>query len=357
MPLKPYKRTDSPYWWIRGTHKGVSIYETTGILHAERKRPPEIVEDLIRKTEIEIEQFSIHGRSYVATFEDAAEIYLKQGGSPRFLDKLVQKIGAIKLKSIDQEFLNDTAAEMYPNCAAGTVNRQFFTPFIAVWNANTKGQSALCQHVQWQRLKVIKRRRADIKKATTYEDAIIFINALHKSAAEIMFFLLYSGCRPIEAILLDCDDILIEDRWMILNETKTDNPRGVPIHECLVPMLTRFKEHEGRAFRNSKGKGWPDNRTYSENGRILDQKGGQFQTPLDTAYEKTGIKINPYMTRHTVSTYLIHPGGIDKMIKDEILGHGDTRDVSLDYIHLPRQAHINAINKLPTPYGLRTDLF
>lgn len=355
MAIKPYKRKDSPYWWMRGTHKGVHVFKSTGILHTDRARPTRNVEEFVRQIQDQIEERLLYGKGFGATFADAAKNYLEQGGSPRFLERVIAEIGHMRLDSIDQEVLSKASQKLYGQCKPDTINRQFFTPFIAVWKANTKGQNALCQPVEWQRPRIKSTRRATISKAIDYQDVWSFLNACDKPAAEILYFLFYSGCRPIEAILLNAEDINLDGRWAILNETKTDTPRGIPIHECLVPMLARNIERGGRVFRNKRGKPWPDNRLLSKTGRIISQRGGQFQSPMQTAEKKTGIKITAYSARHTVATHLIYPSGVNEIIKNEILGHGDKRDASLDYIHLPRQAHIDAINTLPSPVGLRSD--
>lgn len=356
MAIKPFKRKGSPYWYLRGTHQGVSIRESTGIFHHNKIRPPQIVEDKIREIEKQINEGLIYGLKYNATFEQAAENYLKQGGSPRFLQKVIEVMGGMLIRDIDQQTLDAMAFKVYPYVSPQTRNRQFYTPFISVWNANTNGQNSLCSPVQWKRPKVTKKKKATITKASNYNDVVTFLNALNKSVSEIMFFMFYTGCRPIETILLDCSDVNLDGRWIILNNTKTDEPRGMPVHECLVPMLRRRLEHGGALFLNTHGRRWPDTREYNKEGRIIKQCGGQFQTPINTAQDKTGLKITPYTARHTVATYLIYPGGVNETVKNEIIGHGDKGDISLDYIHLPRQAHLDAINKLPMPIGLRQDL-
>lgn len=336
MPIKPIIRKDTPYWWIRGTHKKVYVYESTGILHTT-KRAPDEVWDIIRKIEKEIEDEQIHGKGYNITFEQAAQVYLRNGGSPRFLQRIVEQIGDMRLRDLSQSELESVMNAMYGNCTPQTKNRQFITPVNAVCNAN--GHTSIMKRIKAPKIKTTQR-------AHSYEDAWTFIRALSKPTAQIMFFLFYTGCRPKEAINLRGQDINIEDRWITLRDTKT-GARGIPMHECLIELLAEIREQDG--FKNSKGAFWPDNSVYTKTGRVIAQRGGQFDTPLKTAYEKTGIKIRAYDARHTVSTYLIHPGGVDQSIKDQILGHGG--GVSSDYIHLPRQALINAINVLPTPEG------
>ena len=287
----------------------------------------------------------LYGKSYIATYSDAALLYLEAGGSPRYQEKIIQEIGHIKVREIDQQTINTAASKLYGHCTPETRNRQFYTPFIAVWSHNSTGQNPLCPLVRWNRPKIPKRKR--VVKDVSYEDAVTFINACVPSVAEIMTFLFWTGCRPIEAFLLRIEDVNIEGRWITLNDTKTV-PRGIPVHEGLLPL---FEGKKGHVFKNSHGRPWPHNREYSSSGRLINSRGGQMATPIRTAKDNTGINITAYTARHTVSTKLIYPYGVSETIKEEILGH-DQGGVSKRYIHLPCQAHIDAINKLPDPREL-----
>lgn len=361
MPLSPTKR--GKYWYIRGTVAKTEIFETTRIPHKGAAKPTKIVKDFCKKREEELEEEYVYGKSRVATFIDAAQSYIDSGGSPRFLGKydpdndtwsgLIGKIGSARLRDIDQEFLNKKAKELYPTAKPETVNRQFWTPFIAVWRHASKGNNPLCQPVEWQRPK-IKKSKSRAKKPVPYEDAIKFINALSYPAAKVMFFLFWTGCRPIEAFTLTQDAVSVENQWIALEDTKTDVPRGIPAHKCLLPLLNEIcTEH---VFLNMHGRPYPSRAIYNEHGRIIEHGGGQLDTPILTAQEKTGIHITPGVPRHTVSTYLIWPAGVSPMVKDEILGHADENEMRQHYTHLPRQSLIDAINKLPWPDGLRADL-
>jgi len=361
--LKIFKKKDSPYWYVRGTLHGQKIYESTGIPHKSLKKHPPLVTDYRNKRVQQLRESFIYGKSQTATFLDAALNYLKSGGSPRFLGeykdgqwtKLLGQIGQDKLKDLTQDYLDDIANRMYGHCTAETTNRQFWTPFIAVWKFNSKGQNALCRLVEWQRPKQ-KKSKSRAKKAVSYDEAITFINALSYPAAKIMFFLFWSGCRPGEAFSLKSKDVNPQDSWLSLEETKTDMPRGVPIHRALTPLMTYLKEQNEFIFLNSKGVPYPSGKQYNKAGRIIQNSGGQLASPINTAKKITKLNITPYSARHTVSTHLIWPCGVSDMIKDEILGHASQNEMSKHYTHLPRKALIDEINELPYPNGLREDL-
>jgi len=112
-------------------------------------------------------------------------------------------------------------------------------------------------------------------------------------------------------------------------------------------------------FLSDRKQPYASRKKYNKAGRLLVQGGGQIKTAVNTAREETGLSIVPYNARHTVSTYLVWPGGVHPHVKDEILGHADAADMSKYYVHLPRKPLIDAINVLPDPrkMGLREDLW
>jgi integrase/recombinase XerD len=367
MGLTITKKSGSPNWYIRGTVKGVSIFESTGIPHANKSRPPQIVEDYRDSRVSEIQDQKVYGRSHTATFLDAAVLYLETGGSPRFLGTLdpesgrwsglVGKIGDKRLKDLDQGSLNRAASELYPKCSAQTINRQFWTPFIAVWKNASKGNNPLCQEAVWQRPRIT--RKSAPRAAVDYQQVITFINGCDWHAAKILFFLFWTGCRPEEAFLLTTENVFPVQNWAAITATKTDVPRGIPLHPALLPLLKIECERPGHVFLNDRGTPYASRKKYNAAGRLMVQGGGQIKTAVRTAREATGIEIVPYNARHTVSTYLIWPGGVNPHVKDEILGHADADDMSKYYVHLPRQPLIDAIKVLPDPrkMGLREDLW
>ncbi|MEY4967285.1 MAG: int1, partial [Pseudomonadota bacterium] len=82
MPLK-LKRysTRGPNWYLRGTVRGISVFETTGT--NDRKSA-----DTLRiKREADLLERSISGPGATVTFGEAVVSYLNAGGEARFLGK------------------------------------------------------------------------------------------------------------------------------------------------------------------------------------------------------------------------------------------------------------------------------
>src|SRR5262249_22305225 len=66
------------------------------------------------------------------TFASAALVYMRAGGERRFLMPLLKHFGETPLRRIGQAALDEAAAPISPNAAPATVNRQLYTPAIAV---------------------------------------------------------------------------------------------------------------------------------------------------------------------------------------------------------------------------------
>ena len=75
----------------------------------------------------------------VKTFSACADEYIATGRSGRFMEpnsRLRKALGAVAITELTQELVNKIARELYPNGAAGTQNRQVFTPVNAVLGYN-----------------------------------------------------------------------------------------------------------------------------------------------------------------------------------------------------------------------------
>lgn len=338
MPLRIVQRGNVKY--LRGTVRGVRVYETTGT------NDKKAAEEIRIKRESRILKDTIHGKEESLTFEEAALAYLDSGGSTRFLGELVNGkwtglIGHFHgkiLRKITQDDLDKAANELYPGTQHDTKNRHCYTPFIAVWNHSLPDLPR-----KWKRPKkpkgttVVRLRpvRAGTKPVD-YERAANFVLAMSPAPAYVMTTLFYSGMRPIEVFAMHSDDVNIDARWVVLPNSKTGEPRGVPLHEFLVPLFTALKKRGGIMFRSTDGDPYP----------VADQASGQMKNAIIGARKRSGIKdISPYTGRHTVSTQLV-VNGVHSHIKDQILGHA-VDDMSRHYTDVPQKNLIEAINTLP----------
>lgn len=217
MPLKLVKRKDSPNWWIRGNVRGISIFESTKL--ADRYA----AEAVLTLRAKEVLEESVFGRKLNATFHQAAESYLKAGGSLRFINGLRDHFGTTPLRKIKQNDLDAAALRLYPDAAPATRNRQCYTPFIAVWNHAVVNEWAEMR--LWRRPRKPKGtiHKAVVTRSGTrpveYYYAAEFISRMSPAPAMLMTTLFYTGMRPIEVFMLERLDVSISDRWIVVRSS------------------------------------------------------------------------------------------------------------------------------------------
>lgn len=341
--------------YIRGSVRGQSVFESSGT------SDPEAAETIRVKTEARLLVESIHGKKALIKFHEAADSYTSTGAPHRFiLDRradgracgLAVYFRGKFLKDITQNDLDRAAKELYPAASPETHNRQCHAPFISVWNHAVRNGWA--EPRKWSRprkpkgtniIRLAKRRSGT--HPVDYERAAEFVSAMSPAPAMVMTALFYTGLRPIELFALESDDVNVAKRWLVLRQTKTGEPRGVPMHDFLAPLFTSLTKRGGRVFRTHKGLPYPPTEDF----------GGQISKAIDGArarLAKRGIVIrdvSPYTGRHTVSTQLVI-NGVHPHIKDQILGHA-VDDMSRHYTNVPQAPLIKAINTLPVPEAWR----
>jgi integrase len=344
MPLLLIRRSKSPNWWIRGSVRGLHIFEST------RTADQDAAETIRIIRERQLLDESIFGRKINITFNEAADAYLRSGGSQRFLRALRAEMGTLPLRTIRQADLDATAHRLHPRASPQTKNRQCYTPFIAVWNHAVKNDWADLK--MWQRPRRPKgtTRRAIISRSgahpVDYDRAALFVAHMPPAPAMVLTALFYTGLRPIELFTLEKTDIFVENRWLVVNSSKTGEPRGVPIHEFLVPLFRSLMGRRDRlpqVFRSVRGKPYT----------IAENHGGQLSNTVVATRKRLLEKgevitdVSPYTARHSVSTQLVI-NGVHPHIKDQILGHA-VDSMSRRYTRVPQAPLIEAINTLPVP--------
>jgi integrase/recombinase XerD len=340
LSLKLTRRKGSDHWYVRGTVRKQSVFESTG---TDDKKA---AEEIRIKREARLLTDSIHGKESSITFFEAAVSYMAAGGSPRFLGeevdgkwtRLLGHFETTVLRTITQDDLDAAADKLYPGTQYDTRNRQCYTPFIAVWNHALPDNAR-----KWKRPKKPKgtnvARLKPIRAGTkpvTYERASDFVLAMSPAPAMIMTALFYTGMRPIEVFVLSDEMVNLSGRWITLANSKIGEPRGIPIHEFLLPLFAPLVERGGILFRSPLGTPYP----------VREDISGQMKTAIGNARRRSGITgISPYTAWHTVSTQLVI-NDVHTHTKDQILGHA-VDDMSRRYTSVPQEPLLKAINTLP----------
>ncbi|MBF9042993.1 tyrosine-type recombinase/integrase [Rhodobacterales bacterium HKCCE4037] len=300
MPLKLVRPKGTPNWYIRGTVKGCSIYESTGL---SDKRQAEITR---ARREAELIDQALFGKQAVTTFAQAALTYIEAGGETKFLGRIIAFFGPDRLvSSIDMGAVNACARSLYPTAAPATINRQVIVPISAVMNMHFAAQNKRAPRFARRREPKGRFRWLTPEEA---ERLIAAASALtlprhaepERFTLQKIAFLLGSGCRTGEAFAATVEDWnpVTRQWWIPATATGAGKTEGaarfVDLPERAVTLIDELPT-EGRAFRTAYGK----DIVLREGG------GGQMGASFKTAREAAGLgpDVTPHTLRHTWATW------------------------------------------------------
>jgi integrase len=303
MPLRliePGKRHGSPYYYLRGSVRGIRVDESTGV--ADKKR----AEEIRIKREGQLLTQSIHGDPAVRTFADAVASYLESGGEGAHLSPIVEHFGGkTLLAAIGQAEIESAAKKLFPRVSAATINRKVYTPISAVLHhAARKG---------WCAKPVIARPDGHDKarvRWVTRDEAERLIAAAAPHLRPLVVFLFSTGARLSEALYLEWDDVDLSRAHVSFKPTdargiKTDEARGVPIPARAVAELANLPwDREGFVFRRPAGKIRKAGRVWLPYESRDGEGGGQVKTAWNGMLKRAGISdFTPHDCRHTWATW------------------------------------------------------
>ena len=329
MPIKLVKRKRAPNWYLRGTVRGISVFETTGT------NDP-VAADAIRiMRENELLQRSVFGAAATVTFAEAAVSYLEEGGERRFLGTYDEKSGEWSLLighfgntvvgKIKQAEVDSAALELYPNAQAATRKRQVYVPVSAVLrHAARKG---------WCTLPSFRHPRVkrSVTKWSTPERLGQLLPHCTPKLRRLVVFLTYTGARISEALRIDWEaDVSLDRRTVILRRTKNGNPRTVQLPPPLLAELVAVppEERKGKLFD------WAARKA--------------VYGPLKRACKRAKVEYLPphQQGRHTFATWLRTYAGLDLIGLKEAGGWESLSSVER-YAHVVPNESAKAVDRLP----------
>lgn len=329
MPLKLVHRPKSPYWYIRGTVRGIRVEESAGT----DSRP--VAEEIRAKREAEILAESVYGRRATCTFAEAALSYLEAEGSRRFLNPIIEHFGTAPLASIDLAAIEKGARKLYPKVSPLTRNRQFFTPTSAVLHHAAKRG--------WCPMPILERpaQGPAVIRWLTIDEADRLIEAASPHMEPLIVFLLFTGARVGEALWLDWRDVDLSRGQVMFPRTKNGHPRGVPLHPRVRAALTKISGRTGEVFRK------PDGRPYERPKSASDTSAGsRIGTGFAAACRRAGIEnFRVHDCRHTWATWhYVQNRDLGALMR---LGGWRSERMVLRYAHVNTAELAHTIEALP----------
>jgi integrase len=155
---------------------------------------------------------------------------------------------------------------------------------------------------------------------------------------------LHAGMRKTEILTLRWEQVNLEQRFVLLLDTKNGESRGVPLTETIGGVLREIRSEQEQAGLSSP---WVFPNPLTGKPYRHDIK-----TAWYTALKKTEITdFRFHDLRHTCASYL-RMQGVDLLTIAEILGHKDLK-MTRRYAHVAPTHRLAAIEKLELAY--RTD--
>jgi integrase len=322
---------------IRGTIRGIRIEESTG---TDDKK---FAEEIRAKREAEILTQSVYGRAATITFPEAALSYIENGGSKRFLSKVIHHFGTTPLALIDQDAIDRGARKVYPGTSPATRDRQFYTPALAVIHHAAK--RGWCAQIIVER----PRKPPGIVRWLTPRQAERLIAACNQHLRPLVIFMLYTGARVGEALWLNWDDVDLVRGHVIFpvspaegRRTKNNEPRGVPLHPRVRAELANLPHREGEVFR------CPDGAPYGRlrAGEDDTSAGSRIRTAFAGACRRAGVKtFTPHCCRHTWATW--HYAQNRDLLALQRLGGWKTLAMVTRYAHINVDELAHTVENLP----------
>ncbi len=168
-----------------------------------------------------------------------------------------------------------------------------------------------------------------------------------KHLREVIICAVNTGMRRGELLSLKWEQV--RNGFIYLQNTKTDEPRQIPINDTLAELFEEIKKrHPGARYVFTYQNGKKEEVKEVGNLKLLkfnDEPMFETKHSFETAVKKAGIEhCRFHDLRHTFASHLLMNGASLKDVQ-ELLGH-KTLDMTLRYAHLSGEHKKNAVNLL-----------
>lgn len=346
----PYRRKDSPYWWIKYTDaSGQTTYESTKTTDNEEAKAFEA------KRRLEAYQQKKWGIQPEHTFDELMVRYIQatedEMRSPERVGYAVKRLQPFftgmmleRLKRADiSGYIEKRKRD---GVVPATINRELDTLSAAINYARTRWDWEIDNPVSGMSLREPEGRSRWISRS----EADVLIREAEKVSrsphlADFIRLALNTGCRKNEMLQLSWDRVDFRENRLFLDSehTKSGKRRMVPLNEEARKALL------GRA--RFRAEFCPDS-TW-----VFAHKNGErvqfMQKGFQGACERAGIKdFHVHDLRHTCASWMVQLGVSLLEVRD-VLGHSGI-EMSERYAHLaPGQSRlaVGALDRLRSGYA------
>jgi integrase len=167
-------------------------------------------------------------------------LYQQKGHSLRFTGPLTRHFHARQLGSITDLDVMQFCQLAYPNATPQTINRQVYSPLIAIWRvAHAAG---MCGPHEFRRPKQPEREAVTF---ATEEEIGALLDASHDRLRAAVLLLSFTGARASEVCRLMPEDVDWTARAVMFRKTKGGKPRLVPLGPMVMEALVALRLTSG----------------------------------------------------------------------------------------------------------------
>lgn len=240
--LKPYWRAGKWYarGWVPERQPDGSIARRRVERSAKTTRKQEAWEFCRRLSE------HYEGRALAIrrplTFARAVTNYITSGGDARFLTKeLLLRIGTMQCTDIDESTVVDCATALYPNATAATLNRQIYTPIIAV--LRQAARSGACPRPDFKRPTGHDAIREVKVPDLAWFRAVLPLLSPPRRAA--LLFMTLHGRRTKDALTRTPADYNPERGTLTIGKSKEGHPIMIELAEPVMRAIESYDWKKG----------------------------------------------------------------------------------------------------------------
>lgn len=242
-----YKRSDSPYWWVKFTILGETVSRSTGT--ADEVKAQEF-HDRLKAEMWEVKRL---GRKPRRSWQDAAGRWLEETSDKtthpddkRKLAWLHAFVGDRMLDEITLDVIDRIRAAKLKEASKATTNR-----YLALVRAILRRARDVWEWIDKAPKIMLFKEAAGRERSMTWEQAKRVLDELPGHQRELVLFALATGLRQRNVLMLEWSQVNLDQRhaWIPGWQSKNRRAISVPLNDQAVGVLQRqWGKHPERVF-------------------------------------------------------------------------------------------------------------